>query len=162
MASVDQPPPKRRRRAVAIVLAAFVVIAAAAAGTVAWQVDDWNRDLTTNWAVTSSAARDPELRSIETTLDVEKAAELVRAAAASLPRWTEQGSEREGGGFVLHFVHTGPLLPLRDDVTVIVDAGDDGSTIIRAISRSRMGKGDLGQNPRNLKDLFGEMRKRLR
>ncbi len=50
-------------------------------------------------------------------------------------------------------VRTTPLFRFRDDVTVRVHADGDG-TRAEVTSASRIGKGDLGQNPRNIKELL--------
>lgn len=48
----------------------------------------------------------------------------------------------------------------EDDVTVKISPAEGGS-VVTAQSQSRVGKGDLGQNPRNLIELLGEVRRQL-
>lgn len=129
-------------------------------GMVAWQVDDWRRDLTNNQAATSPDARDEALRPIVTGLALAELVETVKQAAAALDRWQLVDEAWSQGAARLYFVRTTPLFRFKDDVTVDVRGAGDGATV-EAQSRSRVGKGDLGQNPRNLKELLGAVRARL-
>jgi uncharacterized protein (DUF1499 family) len=45
----------------------------------------------------------------------------------------------------------------RDDIRVQIEPAAEG-TRLSAESRSRVGKGDLGQNPRNLRELLDKVR----
>ena len=49
----------------------------------------------------------------------------------------------------------------RDDVWVVVTQHDEEKLRASLESRSRLGKGDLGQNPRNLRELNGMLLERL-
>jgi uncharacterized protein (DUF1499 family) len=154
-----QPQPKRRSMlssavttVVLILLAIFVLLA--------MYIDDWRRDLTTNHAATSADAADETLRPIATALTVSAAADLVERAAATLPRWQAAGRNSAGDAIELRFVRTTPLMRFKDDITVrVVPAtGQGGGGRITAESQSRVGKGDLGQNPRNLRELLTAIR----
>ena len=60
----------------------------------------------------------------------------------------------------LLFTRTSALFKFVDDVRVRVeDKGDH--RIVNVGSESRGGKGDLGQNPRNIRALLAAMKKRL-
>ena len=72
-----------------------------------------------------------------------------RGAVERLPRWTLQSS----GQNEVKAVRATRLLHFRDDVTVRVHA-DGEHAAAELTSASRIGKGDLGQNPRNLKELL--------
>ncbi|MCA9261692.1 MAG: hypothetical protein KDA61_20885, partial [Planctomycetales bacterium] len=50
-------------------------------GSVAWQVDDWSRDLSTNWARTSPHAADPALQPLEVAASLGEVAERIEAFA---------------------------------------------------------------------------------
>jgi uncharacterized protein (DUF1499 family) len=127
---------------------------------VALQVDDWGRDLTTNVAETTPDAADPLLRSLTVELPPGEMASRVRAAAAALPRWALCADVVEDGIRRLEFVRSSRLFRFKDDVTVWIDERGVRSTV-RARSSSRVGRGDLGQNPRNLRALMRELRDRL-
>jgi uncharacterized protein (DUF1499 family) len=48
----------------------------------------------------------------------------------------------------------------KDDIRLSIKPADSGS-LLSAESRSRVGRGDLGQNPRNLRELLGAIRRGL-
>ena len=83
-------------------------------------------------------AADPE----EITATVEKAIE-------KLPRWTlENSTDGE-----IHATRRTGLFRFIDDVTVQIVEKSNG-TEVHFESVARVGKGDLGQNPRNLAELL--------
>lgn len=71
------------------------------------------------------------------------------AAIESLPNWSLEVSD-EGN---LHAVRTTKLIRFKDDIGVTVTPSGEGSKL-EAESKSRVGKGDLGQNPKNLEELL--------
>ncbi len=73
----------------------------------------------------------------------------VKEAVGSLSRWTFESSD----GTELHAVRESRIFRFKDDVTVNISARGTGSEAVFE-SASRVGKGDLGQNPRNLRDLI--------
>ena len=122
-------------------------------------IDDWGRDLTTNFARTDAESDD--LRPARIALPMEPAAELVRRAAGKLPGWElaePQPQPLDDGSQEWHFVRTTRLMRYKDDVHVRLEPTADGSGVIAHIrSRSRIGKGDLGQNPRNIRELLARI-----
>ncbi len=78
----------------------------------------------------------------------------------SLPKWRLESRRDEGGSIKLHFVRTTGIMRYQDDIHVVIAPLAVGSRL-NANSRSRVGKGDLGQNPRNLRELLGAVRKEL-
>jgi uncharacterized protein (DUF1499 family) len=119
-------------------------------------VDDWQRDLSTNVAQTQLEHSDPSLRCVVLPDDPNAAAEKVRAIAAGLPGWSESNAVGDSAD-ELRFERTTRWFRFVDDITVQLTATEAG-TRISATSRSRVGKGDLGQNPRNLRELLGPLR----
>ncbi len=73
----------------------------------------------------------------------------VRRAVGELPRW-RLGDSAENE---VQAVRTTRLFRFRDDVTARVTPAPDGARL-ELTSASRVGKGDLGQNPRNIKELL--------
>lgn len=138
--------------------AAVAVMAGAA--TVAIQVDDWGRDLTTNVAETARAATDPDLRPLTVALAPPATADLVASVGGALPRWTLAARRSTDSTIVLDFIRATRIFRFRDDVTVTVTGRGDHS-VVTARSASRIGTGDLGQNPRNLKELGRALRVHL-
>ncbi len=77
------------------------------------------------------------------------AAELVRRAVASMRRWrVESASPGE-----LRLTRRTRVIGFVDDVTVTIEPAGPGA-IIHAASKSRVGVGDLGQNRRNILELW--------
>ena len=59
----------------------------------------------------------------------------------------------------VHAVFTTRLMRYRDDVTMRIQNLDGGQgVLVTAESRSRVGRADFGQNPRNLKEILGPLR----
>ena len=133
--------------AIAVLLFLFVAI----------QVEDWGRDLTTNYAATDDNAADQRLRPIESRLSPAALADGVEKAAGSLKNWRLQSRKDSAEAAMLHFVRTTPVLRFQDDIHVRIEPHSAGSRL-SADSRSRIGKGDLGQNPRNLRELLDAVR----
>ncbi|TWT93292.1 hypothetical protein Pla52n_59520 [Stieleria varia] len=122
---------------------------------VVWRVDDWNRDWTTNHASLEDTAVRPELRPQIFTGAVADVADRIE-------RWSEQQShwdlvQRNDTEWetTLKMTRTTGLFRFVDDVTVQLRSApeSEGHVTMYATSQSRIGKGDLGQNPRNLAEL---------
>ena len=126
------------------------------------QVDDWSRDWTTNYAETHPDAKDVNLRPIESERTVAELCDLVVDAMKDKTRWEVISKKQVAPTLIeIKLVHKSFLLGFKDDVTVeIVAQGQEGS-ILYVESQSRIGKGDLGQNPRNIKELVGLIRAAL-
>src|SRR5262245_5291638 len=139
--------------AMAIVAAVLIFLLA--------QVEDWTRDLTTNVAATEDNATDERLRPIEAAISPQELALRVKEAVKSLGNWRLEERDELDGGVQIHFVRTTPVLRFQDDIHVQIVPQDSGARLT-AESRSRVGKGDLGQNPRNLRELLEAVRSRLR
>lgn len=126
-------------------------------------IDDWSRDLTTNFAKTDPLSTD--LRPLELPLPPDRAASLVRQAAESLRGWqvAEESPSDLGGGVVeWHFVRTTLLMRYKDDIHARIEPSASGESVtVHLRSQSRIGKGDLGQNPRNLRELLRAIERSL-
>lgn len=144
-------------------LALWIVLGLALAGLLAvvivlvTHVEDWSRDLATNVAATSDQARDPRLRTLDSPLSPLELADAVAQAAGELPRWELVERTEEDRQVRLHFIRTTGVLRFKDDIRVRIEPAGAGSRL-SAESRSRIGKGDLGQNPRNLRELLDKLR----
>jgi len=90
-----------------------------------------------------------------------RVSEVVEGAVAALPNWELKGSGSGQGGFAVHAVRRTRFLRFSDDVTVRV-TGSAGGSEVSVRSASRVGKWDLGQNARNVRELLGELDRRLR
>ncbi|EAQ80491.1 hypothetical protein DSM3645_14135 [Blastopirellula marina DSM 3645] len=115
-------------------------------------VDDWSRDLSTNVAETQVKAADPLLRPLLVKGTVDCASNVVQEQIASIPRWNVESADA-GVETVIHATRKTPLWGFVDDIRVTITPGEP-ATSIAVYSKSRLGKGDLGQNPRNIKELM--------
>lgn len=102
-----------------------------------------------NYAATSPAADDPRLRSRLLPLAVGPASDRVARAIVELRGWRIVG-RRDG---VIHATRTSRLFHFVDDVLILLESAV-GGTAVAARSASRIGRGDLGQNRRNLAELW--------
>jgi uncharacterized protein (DUF1499 family) len=137
-----------------LLIPAIVLLALLLMGVVilALTVEDWNRDLSTNQAATSPEHSDPSLRCVVLPLDMEAATELVQNRATKLAGWSIATASTNPAD-VIRLERTTRWLRFVDDITVQL-APVDGGTRVSVSSRSRVGKGDLGQNPRNIRELL--------
>jgi uncharacterized protein (DUF1499 family) len=102
-----------------------------------------------NFAATSVASDDPGLRPRVLPLDPDSASAAVAAAVRNLPRWRLIG-ERDG---VIHATRRTRIFRLVDDVFVLLEPAV-GGTAVSVQSESRAGRRDLGQNRRNILELW--------
>ncbi|CAN5613997.1 hypothetical protein BH24ACT20_BH24ACT20_05720 [soil metagenome] len=86
----------------------------------------------------------------------EELLEILEETVESLPGWTLESSE----GTKLHAVRDSRIFKFKDDVNVGVSNLATGCEAVFE-SSSRVGKGDMGQNPRNLRRLIGSLNQRL-
>lgn len=117
------------------------------------RIDNWSRDWTTNFARLDPLASDPELRPQRLAASREEIARGIRDWVEERPRWKIISTDESDEQTRMQLTRTTRLLRMVDDIEVrLID--DDSGTRIEAESQSRVGKGDLGQNPRNLKELL--------
>ncbi|MGI9474785.1 MAG: DUF1499 domain-containing protein [Rubripirellula sp.] len=147
----QRPPRKRSRRR--SILTVFGVTAVILLGIFS-RIDNWKRDLTTNYARLDAAASDEELHPVQVSETPTQVADRVELWASDESKWELIGRRETDKGIELEFTRTTGVMRFVDDIHAHLDASE-GGTYLRADSRSRVGKGDLGQNPRNLKELVG-------
>ena len=123
------------------------------------RIDNWRRDWTTNFASLDPAADDPDLRPLTLAESPTELTERIRKWIDSRPKWALASQDlAEDGSVKIHLTRTTPVLRFTDDIHVVLRPQDQGTTV-EAESRSRIGKGDLGQNPRNLKELVQALKR---
>lgn len=105
-----------------------------------------------NWADTHEPTH-PDLAPMTVPIPPDAAVERVKKAVATLPRWSVQ-SEASGE---LKLTRRTRVIGFVDDVTVTIQAAGPDA-IIHAASKSRVGVGDLGQNRRNILELWAAIR----
>ncbi len=84
----------------------------------------------------------------------EQIVEALRRTIEELPRWTLESAGKGG----LRAIRRSRLFHFKDDVTIRIESQEEGSRV-EFDSVSRVGKSDLGQNRRNLKDLIAALDK---
>ncbi|MDQ3387268.1 MAG: DUF1499 domain-containing protein [Actinomycetota bacterium] len=77
-------------------------------------------------------------------------------AIEKLPRWEIESRNVDN----IEATRKTAIFRFTDDVTVVVEAHGDGSRAVIS-SSSRVGKGDLGQNPRNVEALLEAVEREL-
>ena len=102
-----------------------------------------------NFAVTEVAATDSSLRPHHFPAPPALMRDRVLSIVRSLPRW----QVRDTSGAVLWVTRTTRLFRFVDDLYILIDTSDSGSLVL-VRSASRVGKGDLGQNRRNIIELW--------
>jgi uncharacterized protein (DUF1499 family) len=105
---------------------------------------------TRNWADTDEPD-DPALAPLELLLSPTEALPLIQEVIAGLPRWRVEHVDAEG--LTVTATRRTALWGFIDDVTLRLEAAPDG-TRVHARSKSRVGAADLGQNRRNILELF--------
>jgi uncharacterized protein (DUF1499 family) len=109
-----------------------------------------------NVAVTADGATDPRLRPHVYPLSPVQTAHAVVDAIDSLPRW-EIVAGKDG---VIWATRCTRLFRFVDDIYLLLLPAHD-STVVFARSASRVGRGDLGQNRRNLGELWAAIERRV-
>lgn len=106
------------------------------------------RWFTKNWANTTEPTH-PDLTPLELNAPVADAAVRVKRAAATLRGWSVHAETDS----TLHLLRRTRMFRFVDDIKVTLVPTAAG-TRVHAESRSRVGSGDLGQNRRNILELW--------
>ena len=127
---------------------------------IAMRIDDWGRDCNQNFASLQANSDREGLRPVRLNCSVGEAESRIMRWTESSPRWEfVSPSEGVGDTRVMNLTRTTAIMKFVDDVEVKITANSDGNGVtITATSQSRIGKGDLGQNPRNLIELTTALR----
>lgn len=137
------------------IVAIVLSILAVAFAIVSLYIDDWQRDFVTSTAATVDEPH-AALAAHRSDLPPAELANHTIAVVGHLPRWRLVKLDEGHGEVTIRFVHATPLLRLKDDITVRISP-DNGGSVLRAESKSRLLKGDFGQNPRNLRELLAAL-----
>lgn len=96
----------------------------------------------------------PGLQPVSLATEINVVADQIAAWSEQQSRWALISRQTEGDNIAIHLTRTTPIFRFVDDIHVVLSK-QQGGTRVDARSQSRVGKGDLGQNPRNLKELTG-------
>jgi uncharacterized protein (DUF1499 family) len=147
----DKKRKKRNRYIVPLAITAFLLL------FLFGYADDWSRDFTENKAAISAEAEDTAMRPLFDGRSTAEMMEAVKRAASRIRTWEYIGHAKEGNTTLVLFVRTSRLFRFKDDIIILIDDLGDRRQVTGK-SASRIGIGDLGQNPRNLRRLFAELR----
>jgi len=111
------------------------------------------RWFTKNWANTHEPTH-TDLTPLVVPLTLDPAIELVKKAVATLHHWQVEESPVSGE---LRLTRRTRTMRFVDDIVVTLKPAGPG-TMIHAASKSRVGVGDLGQNRRNILELWEAIR----
>ena len=110
--------------------------------------------LTTNVAEVKVGATLPELEAPEYTLSP---ADLFKAAELACQQLGWEVTEANAEKLVIQSVVSTQLIGFKDNVTITIEKIDNGSRL-NAISRSRVGRGDLAANSHHLQLLLKQLK----
>jgi uncharacterized protein (DUF1499 family) len=110
------------------------------------------RWFTKNWADTSGPSHS-DLYPLTLPAAPAAALEMVKRAAGTMPHWRVESEAADE----VKLTRRTRTIGFVDDVVVTVKPAGPG-TIMHAASRSRVGLGDLGQNRRNILELWAAIR----
>jgi uncharacterized protein (DUF1499 family) len=113
------------------------------------------RWFTRNWADTDEPG-DPGLGPLELPVPLPDALQRVQTAIRNLPHW--QVETVDAGSALVKATRRTRLWRFVDDVSIRLEPAA-GATRVHARSKSRVGVGDLGQNRRNLLQLFTALKR---
>lgn len=159
--STEAPRRTRMTTILMIVAAIAALLLVAVLVNIALKIEDWSRDLSTNTAATAPDHQDERQRPIASTLPPSDLAKVVAAAIEPMSHWKLEEEKLSEQGVELHLTRTTGLMRYVDDIHVTIQLTPTGS-LLSARSASRIGKGDLGQNPRNLRELLAAVKQQLK
>jgi uncharacterized protein (DUF1499 family) len=107
---------------------------------------------TRNWADTDEPGS--TVRPLDLPVPLAEALGLLQNAIRELPRW--QMEAVAAGAGTIHATRRSRLWRFTDDISIRLEAIATG-TRVHARSQARVGSADLGQNRRNLLELFGRL-----
>jgi uncharacterized protein (DUF1499 family) len=105
-----------------------------------------------NWFDTDEAGADPG--PLEIPISVSEGLARIEAAIRAMSHWHLES--RDESTVVVTATRKTRLFRFTDDVTLRLEATATGIRL-HAVSRSRVGASDLGQNRRNVKELFAKL-----
>jgi uncharacterized protein (DUF1499 family) len=108
-----------------------------------------------NWADTDEG-KDPTWTPLDLPVSIADALARIETAIASFPRW-QMVSSNAGKG-IIKATRCTRLFRFIDDITIRLESVSPTATRVHARSQSRVGKGDFGQNRRNLLELLQKVR----
>jgi hypothetical protein len=116
------------------------------------QIEDWKRDLSMNYASLDVESDDPRMHPPVIAESTVQVVDRIVAWAERAPLWSVESKDVNDQEAKIHLTRSTRIFGWVDDIHVRLTGSENG-TRVDAESKSRTGKGDLGQNPRNLRAL---------
>ena len=116
------------------------------------QIENWQRDLSINYASLDADSDDPRMHPPVLAESTDQIVDRIDAWVEVRPLWAVESKEVSDSDAKIHLTRTTRVFRWVDDIHVTLSSVDGGIQF-NAESKSRVGKGDLGQNPRNLREL---------
>lgn len=107
---------------------------------------------TQNWAETHVKHTDPTLRTQTYTLSAEVCFDAISQFVNTLPRWKVLHHDRETGKLTAE--RKTLVFGFIDDIEISIKKVGERTCMLNLRSASRVGKGDLGQNARNIREVL--------
>ncbi len=120
------------------------------------QIENWKRDLSINYASLDAESDDPSMHPPVVAETIPEVADRIAMWAEQTPLWAIESKEVSDQQAKIHLTRTTRIFRWVDDIHVQLSQVD-GGVRVDAESKSRVGKGDLGQNPRNLRQLVAAL-----
>ena len=146
-------PTRKKRWLIVLGLLGLVgaVVAAVAVPPTGW---------TSNDVTTGQHQGYPDLQSIRYDVDKRAATLLAAGAAQRIPGWTVKRTLPDEGIMEAEVAVPAFARVFTDDVTVTVTE-ENNASVVRIRSRSRVGRGDMGENARHIRALQAAMNAKL-
>lgn len=120
------------------------------------QIENWKRDLSINYAALDAESDDPSMHPPVVAETIPEVADRIADWAEQTPLWAIESKAVSDQQAKIHLTRTTRIFRWVDDIHVQLSQVD-GGVRVDAESKSRVGKGDLGQNPRNLRQLVAAL-----
>jgi hypothetical protein len=117
------------------------------------QVENWQRDLSINYASLDAESEDSRLHPPVLSESTSELATRIVAWAEDQSLWSVESEQVSDQEATIHLTRTTRIFRWVDDIHVVLSSVN-GGVRLDAESKSRTGKADFGQNPRNLRDLL--------
>ena len=138
--------------------ATLIVAALVVAGAAAYAVTTWPM---INDVETGKTPEYPDLQPRSYPQGEETVLKAARAVLERVDGFSFVAAGSGPGGSEIQAVHTTKVFRFKDDVTIRIKR-QGGTTRVSVRSKSRVGKGDLGQNARTIRQFLAELDAQLK
>lgn len=141
----------KKRLLIALGILVTLVVAALITAAITWPL--------LNQVQTGATPEYPEIQPQYYTADPQRVFDEARAGAGGLKNWSV--SAETPAQYLIEATREAAFFGFRDDITIRVEPVTEFVTRVQLTSRTHFGKGDFGQNARNIQEFFDELDERL-